>query len=212
MSQIPNVTLVLPANSVTGAAISGNAEILHTQMRQRVLQVFPVNWTYFRVWDAHHTNPVGTAANDDLAIVTGGLSGSGATVLINAGDLKNLGATTRRIAFFMPIPQNYDDGETIQIQVRALMQTTVASTSCTVDLEAFVVGTGVTVGSDLITTSATTMNSLTAADINFFIDATAVDPGSVLQCRLSIACSDTGTATAVIPTITSVALLCDTRG
>jgi hypothetical protein len=212
MSQIPNVMLVLPANSVSGAALSGNAEILHTQMRQRVLQVFPANWTSFRVWDAHHTNPVGTAANDDLALATGGLSGSGATVLLSAGDCKNLGATTRRIALFVPVPQNYDDGETIQIRVRALMQTTVASTSCTVDLEAFVVGTGVTVGSDLVTTSATTMNSLTAADIDFVVDATAVNPGDVLQCRLSIACSDTGTATAVTPTITSVALLCDTRG
>jgi hypothetical protein len=56
------------------------------------------------------------------------------------------------------------------------------------------------------------MNSLTAANKDFTIDASSVNPGDVLQCRLSIAVSDTGTGTAVTPVIISVALLCDTRG
>lgn len=212
MTQIANTFIQLPDGVITSATISGNAEILHTQLRQRTLQSFPVNPTQYRVWDANHTNAVGTAANDDLALTTSALTGSGASVLLSAGDLKNLGATTRRVAFFMPIPANYDDGETIQVRIRTKMETTVASTSCTVDLEAFIVGTGTTVGSDLVTTSATDMNSLSAADKDFVIDASAVNPGDVLQCRLSIACSDTGTATAVTPVIISVALLCDTRG
>lgn len=212
MTQITNAFLQLPDGSITSNTISGNAEILHTQLRQRTLQSFPVSPTQYRVWDANHTNAVGTAAADDLALTTAALTGSGATVLLSAGDCKNLGATTRRVAFFMPIPHNYDDGETIQFRIRTKMETTVASTSCTVDLEAFVVGTGTTVGSDLVTTSATDMNSLTAADKDFVIDASAVNPGDVLQCRLSIAVSDTGTGTAVTPVIISVALLCDTRG
>ena len=212
MSQLQNVSLIIPAASISGNAISGNAEIAHTQLRQRVLQSFPVNPTQYRVWDANHTNAVGTAANDDLALLTSALTVSGASYLLSAGDCKNLGSTTRRVAFFMPIPANYDDGETIQFRIRAKMETTVASTSCTVDLEAFVVGSGTTVGSDLVLTSATTINSLTAADKDFFIDATAVNPGELLQCRLTIVCDDTATATAVTPTIISVTLLCDTRG
>jgi hypothetical protein len=212
MTQITNAFLQLPDGSITSNTISGNAEILHTQLRQRTLQSFPVNPTQYRVWDANHTNAVGTAATDDLALTTSALTGSGATVLVSAGDCKNLGATTRRVAFFMAIPPNYDDGETIQFRIRTKMETTVASTSCTVDLEAFIVGTGTTVGSDLVTTAATDMNSLTAADKDFVIDASAVNPGDVLQCRLSIAVSDTGTATAVTPVVISVALLCDTRG
>ena len=212
MTQISNAFLQLPDGSITSATISGNAEILHTQLRQRTLQTFPVNWSDYRVWDASHTNAVGTAASDDLAVTTAALTGSGATILLSAGDCKNLGATTRRVAFFVPVPPNYDDGETIQIRVRTKMETTVASTSCTVDLEAFVVGTGTTVGSDLITTAATDMNSLTAANKDFTIDASSVNPGDVLQCRLSVAVNDTGTGTAVTPVIISVALLCDTRG
>lgn len=212
MTQIPNVFIQLPNDSITGNTISSTAEILHTQLRQRTLRSFPVDPASYRVWDANHTNAVGTAAADDLAITTSALTGSGASILLSAGDCKNLGATTRRVAFFMPIPQNYDDGETIQFRIRTKMETTIASTSCTVDLEAFVVGTGTTVGSDLVTTAAIDMNTLTATDRDFVIDAASVNPGDMLQCRLSVAVSDTGTATAVTPVIISVALLCDTRG
>jgi len=212
MTQIPNSFIQLPDGSITANTISPNAEISHSQLRQRALQAFAVDPTQYRVWDAHHTNAVGTAAADDLALTTGALTGSGASYLLSAGDCKNLGATTRRVAFCMPIPPNYVDCQTIQFRVRAKMETTIASTSCAVDLEAFVVGSGTTVGSDLVTTAATTMNSLTAADKDFVIDASGVDPGQVLQCRLSIACDYTGTATAVTPVIISVALLCDTRG
>lgn len=212
MSQISGVLLALPAGSLNGSTLSGNAEIQHTQLRQRVLQTFPVPWTQFRVWDAWHTNPVGTAGTDDLALSTGALVGSGAAGTINAGDCKNLGATTRRIACFVPIPDHYDDGETIQLRIRAAMATTVASTSCTVDAEAFVVGVGATVGTDLVTTAAQSMNSLTVTDYDFTINAASVDPGMLLEVRLTIAVSDTATATAVTPTIYSVELLCDTRG
>jgi hypothetical protein len=212
MTQIANTFLQLPDGVITSNTIASNAEILHTQLRQRALQSFPINPTQYRVWDANHTNAVGTAASDDLALTTAALTGSGASYLLSAGDCKNLGATTRRVAFFMPIPANYEDGQTVQFRIRTKMETTVASSSCTVDLEAFVVSTGTTVGSDLVTTAATDMNSLTAADKDFVIDASAVNPSDVLQCRLSIACSDTGTATAVTPVVISVALLCDTRG
>lgn len=212
MSQIPNVILALPPGSIGGTTLSGNAEILHSQMRQRVLQAFPVPWTQFRVWDAWHTNPVGTAGTDDLALSTGALTASGAAGTINAGDCKNLGATTRRIACFVQVPDHYDDGETIQLRIRAAMATTVASTSCTVDAEAFVVGTGATVGSDLVTTAATSMNTLTVTDYDFALNAASVDPGMLLEVRLTIVCNDTATATAVTPTIYAVRLLCDTRG
>jgi hypothetical protein len=212
MSQLQNVSLTIPAASISGNALSGNAEILHSQMRQRVLQPFPVNWADFRVWDAQTSNPVAVPASDDLALLPAAFTASGASTLISAGDCKNLGATTRRVAFFMAVPAEYDDGETIQIRIRAFMSTTVASTSCTVDLEAFIVGSSSTVGSDLVTTAATTMNSLTASDKDFTIDAASVNPGDLLLCRLTIVCNDTATATAVTPTVSSVVLLCDTRG
>lgn len=211
MSQISGVLLQLPAGSVNGKAIADNAEILYSQMKQRVLQTFPVPWTSFRTWDAWASNPVSSAASDDLALSTGALTASGAAGKITAGDVKNTSAT-RRIACFIPIPDHYDDGETIQLRIRAAMETTVASSSCTVDAEAFVVGTGSTVGVDLVSTAAQSMNSLTVSDYDFTITASSVDPGNLLEVRITIASVDSATATAVTPAIYSVELLCDTRG
>jgi hypothetical protein len=113
--------------------------------------------------------------------------------------------------FSIPIPPNYDDGETIQVRIRAAMETTLASTSCTVDLEA-VVGSSGTPTADLVTSVAQSMNSLTAANFDFTINAASVDPGQLLECRLSISCNDTATATAVTPAVYKVSLLADTRG
>jgi hypothetical protein len=211
MSQISNVSLQIPNESLNYKALAGNAEILHTQLRQRVLQEYAVPWTNFRVWDAYHTNAVGTAATDDLALNTGTWGTDSAHLY--AGDCKNLGPTTRRVVFFMPIPPEYEDGETIQIRVRAAMETTVASVSCTVDLEAYVSdGDGTVNASDLITTSATSMNSLTPADYDFTVTAASVNPGDMLEVRLTIACNDSATATVVGPAVYNVSLLCDTRG
>lgn len=212
MTQIPNATIVIPAGSLTDQSLASTAQIDPLKLRQRVLQRYPVGWDTFRVWDAWQSNPVGTAASDDLALLSGTMTASGNAGKISAGDCKNLGATTRRVAFFFPIPANYDDGETIQFRVRAGMETTVASVSCTVDLEAFVLGSGQNVGADLITTNAQSINSLTPADFDFQVDAASVDPGQLLLVRLTIAVNDSATATAVTPSIYSVTLLADTRG
>lgn len=212
MTQIPNCTILLPAGSLTDQTIAPTAQLDPLKLRQRVLQRYPVGWDTFRVWDAWTSNPVATAGTDDLALLSGAMVASGSAGRISAGDCRNLGATTRRVAFFMPVPANYDDGETIQFRVRAAMETTVASTSCTVDLEAFVLGVGSTVGADLITTNAQNMNSLSVTDYDFALDAAQIDPGQLLLVRLTIAVSDTATATAVSPAVYSVALLADTRG
>ena len=39
-----------------------------------------------------------------------------------------------------------------------------------------------------------------------------IDPGDLIDVRLSIACTDAATGTAVTPTVYAVTLLCDTRG
>jgi hypothetical protein len=150
-----------------------------------------------------------TPASDDLGIITGTWGTN--PVRITAGDVKALGSTTRRLYLAIPIPSNYEDGQTIQLRIRAKMETTVADVSCTIDAEAYV-GSDGALGSDLVTTPATSMNSLSAANYDFTINATGVDPGDLLEVRLSIASNDAATATAVTPAIYSVSLLCDTRG
>jgi hypothetical protein len=201
--------MILPPEVITNYTIAGNADIATTKLAQRVLAESIVPLTQARTWDSVAVNLPASAASDDLGLVSGTFGTNPAR--ITAGDVKALGATTRRLYLAIPIPANYEDGQTIQLQIRAKMETTVADVSCTIDAEAYVGADGA-LGSDLVTTAAQSMNSLSAAAYTFTINATGVDPGDLLEVRLSISSNDAATATAVIPAIYSIALLCDTRG
>jgi hypothetical protein len=209
MTTIPDVTMILPPEVITNYTIAGNADIATTKLAQRVLAESIVPLTQARTWDSVATNLPAAATSDDLGLVSGTWGTNPAR--ITAGNVKALGPTTRRLYLAIPIPANYEDGQTIQLQIRAKMETTVADVSCTLDAEAYVGADGV-LGSDLVTTAAQSMNSLTAAAYTFTINATGVDPGDLLEVRLSIASNDAATATDVTPAIYSIALLCDTRG
>jgi hypothetical protein len=209
MTTIPDITMVLPPEVITNYTIAGNADIAYTKIAQRVLAESVIPLTQAKVWDAVQTNLPATPASDDLGIITGTWGTN--PVRITAGDVKALGSTTRRLYLAIPIPSNYEDGQTIQLRIRAKMETTVADNSCTIDAEAYV-GSDGALGSELVTTPAASMNSLSAANYDFAINATGVDPGDLLEVRISIASNDAATATAVTPAIYSVSLLCDTRG
>jgi hypothetical protein len=179
-------------------------------LKQDDLKRFPVNFMNFRVWDAAQTNLPGTAAADDLALITGTWGTN--PLRIQAGDLKAAGATTRRAIVEVPLPECYVAAETVQFIISAGMTTTVADTSCTVDLEVYKRDKIGGISADLCATAATTMNSLTFADKTFTITSTALSAGDVLDVRLSIACTDGATGTAVTPTIGGFDLVCDIRG
>jgi hypothetical protein len=201
-------TVTTPSGAFTDFDLAPNADIQTTKMRQRVLAEYVVPLTDSRVWDAVGSLLPSTAASDDLALITGTWGTN--PVRVTAGDVKTLTAT-RRLYFAVPIPANYEDGQTIQLRIRCGMETTVASSSCTIDAEAYV-GTSGALSADLVTTAPTTMNSLTAADLDFAINPASVDPGQLLEVRLTIASVDAATGTAVTPAIYKVSLLCDTRG
>jgi hypothetical protein len=208
MATIANVTILLPDSSINDVDIAANANIDPTKMAQRVLAEYVVPVHAFRVWDAVASNPVSAAASDDLGLVTGTWGTN--PVRITAGDLKAVGATTRRIYFSIPVPPNFENGQTIQIRANAKMETTIADTTCTIDFEAYAGSSG-SPGSDLVTTSATSMNSLTASNYDFTVTGSSL-AGKLLECRMSIACNDAATGTAVTPAVYKVSLLCDTRG
>jgi hypothetical protein len=209
MTTVPDVTMILPPEVITNYTIAGNADIATTKLAQRVLAESIVPLTQARTWNAVATNLPAAASGSDLGLVSGTWGTNPAR--ITAGNVRTIGATTSRLYMAIPIPANYEDGQTIQLQIRAKMETTVADVSCTIDAEAYVGADGA-VGSDLVTTPAQSMNSLSAAAYTFTINATGVDPGDLLEVRLSIASNDAATATAVTPAIYSIALLCDTRG
>jgi hypothetical protein len=152
----------------------------------------------------------GTAATDDLALI-GGTFGTNAPS-IQAGDLKAAGATTRYARCVFQLPPEFVIGGTVQIRTHAGMKTTVADTSCVVDFSAYRSNLEDGVGSDLVTTAATTINSLTEADKDFAVDSATLLPGDYLDIRMLVTCTDAATGTAVIPFIGSVEVLLDIRG
>lgn len=178
-------------------------------IKQSPLVVFPIPLTDLRVWDAMQTNLPGTAATDDLALI-GGTFGT-APPMIQAGDCKALGATSRYARAQVVVPGFYDAAETLTLVLSAGMKTTVADTSCVVDIECYRVDKVSGISADLCATAAQSINSLTFADKTFTITAATIGPGDVLDVRITITCTDAATGTAVTPTIAGLDLVCDVK-
>ncbi len=196
-----NVLLTRHLNSAAG--------ITTGQLAQRVLRRNNVNLFGARVWDAVATVIPATGGTDDLGLYTG-TAASAVSNQIGTGDVKAAGCT-RYTRFLIPMPGDYEAGETVNIVALAGMQTTVAGTSAVVDIEAYrVVGTGA-VGADLCATSAQTINSLTAAEKTFSITAATLAAGDMLDVRVTITIVDAATGTAVIGRVLGLFLDCDVR-
>lgn len=178
---------------------------------QENLKRFSLNPSLWRVWDAIGT-ALGSPAADDLGI-TAGVFGTG-TPYLTAGDNKANGAVTTRYARQMfTLPTSYVAGETVQFAFAAGMLTTIADVSATVDVEIFKsLRTTLITGSDLVTTAAQSINSLTFAELTFTVTPTSLSPGDTLDIRIAIACRDNATGTAVTPAIAAAELLLDIKG
>jgi len=147
------------------------------------LQAFPVPLTNFRVWDAMQTLLPGTPATDDLGLI-GGTFGT-ETPSLRSEDLKALGATNKRARVLVQLPWDYVAGESVTLRFTAGMITTVAGTTATIDCEAYKQQSDPddAIGSDLVSTAATTMNSLTFSNVDF-----VVTPSSLASFAENIAC------------------------
>lgn len=199
--------------AITGSLTIANnaisAQTRATIMRQDANAIFPIPFTDLRVWDAIATNLPGTSAADDLGLINGTFGTAPPTV--GSGDVK-ASSTTRYARFQVALPECYDSGETVSISISAGMVTTIADTSCTVDVECYRLDKDAGIGADLCATSAQTINSLVFADKSFSITPSGFVAGDVLDVRITIACVDAATATAVKPTIGAIDLLCDIKG
>ena len=174
------------------------------------LQSFPIPLTNFRVWDAMATVLPSAGANDDLGLV-GGTFGA-ATPSLRTQDCKTL-TNSNRARVLVQLPWDYVAGESVTLRAKSGMITTVSGTTATLDCEAYKLQEDPddAIGSDLVSTAATTINSLTFANVDFVVTPTSLSPGDILDVRLTIAIVDGATATAVIGGLTSFKLLCDVR-
>jgi hypothetical protein len=199
--------------TISGSIIVPSGGI-SAQPRSSILQdankIFPIPFQDLRIWDAFATVLTATANTDDLGLV-GGTFGT-APPLVQAGDVKALGATTRYARVQVIIPECYQSAETLTIDITAGMKTTIADTTCTVDVECYRLDKLSGISADICATSAQTINSLTFAKKTFVITAASLVAGDVLDIRLTIATTDAATATAVIPTLAAIDLVADVQG
>jgi hypothetical protein len=179
-------------------------------MAQQSAAQFAIPWEAWRVHDAYQTTLPGTAASDDLAVI-GGVFGTGVPSL-QSSDAKATTVTQyARAVIRMPI--EYDAATDVSLMFHAGMKTTVSDGTATLDVEAYLSDKeGLVDGADKVTTAATTINSLTLADKTYVVSAGALEPGDVLDVRITVAITDTATGTAVLGWIGGAWLQCDVRG
>lgn len=180
------------------------------ELVQEDFAIYGIDFSRLRIHDAFAT-PLSAAGSDDLGISSGGTFGTDAPY-VTSGDVK-AATTTRRLRFLFTLPPEYVTQQSVRVALHAGMITTVADGSCTVDVEAFKLDkAGLIDGTDLVTTAAMTINSVTFAEKDFELTSSALAPGDVLDIRITIACVDSATATAVIPAIAALALALDIKG
>lgn len=168
-----------------GLRVAGLYEgtIRRTNM-QLELAAFELPLTGFRVHDAFHTLLPAVGASDDLGLATG-TYGVGLPYL-SSRDLNAAGATTHYARILFELPVEYLPGGTIEIRLVGGMLTSVASVSATLDAEAFFSADDTLVsGSDLVTTSAQSINSLTFAEVSFVVTPTSRQPSDLLDLRIA---------------------------
>lgn len=171
--------------------------------------VYAIPLTMFRQWDDQAVNLPAAATADDCGLVTGTLGTHGPN--ITAGDIGGT-SSTRYARCQVALPVEYKTGAALAIRVKAGMQTTVAQTTATVDFQVYRVARDTTVGADICATAATTINSLTFADVSFTITPTTLGPGDLLDIRMALIYADTTDAGVMIPTVAACELLMSIRG
>jgi hypothetical protein len=199
-----SVIKVMTVRASTSGAVS-RAQLTQDDLAAYVIDLV----SQMRVHDARQTNLPGTAANDDMGLITG-TPGTDAPTLQGV----DFGGTTtdEKAAFTFVLPPEYVAGESITLRVRAAMLTTVSDGTATVDAEVFKENGDGGVGSDICATAAQSINSLTPANKDFTITPTGLVAGDVLQVRLSFVGSDTGNVGVMIPEISKVSMLLDVKG
>lgn len=200
-------------NRITANDLEVVNGITRDQFAVRSLAEYQIPWDAWRVHDAYQTNLPGTPATDDLGLI-GGTFGT-ASPMIQTEDLAQAGATTSYARAQVHLPADYEDGDAVQINVRAGMVTTISDGTATVDFEVYKIDKQGTVGSDIMSTGATSINSLlsaSSADLEFIIDETGLVRGDTLDVRMALDVSDALTGTPVIAAVSYVALACDVRG
>jgi len=196
--------------SVTMTSLAVSAGIDRSNLTQDDLAKYAIPFECFRVHDAPSSLLPAAGAADDLGIY--GTTFGTDSIYLATQDLKAAGATSEYARVSVPLPVEYVSGETITIRCYSGMITTISDTTATIDIECYKSDDEGGTGSDLCTTAAQSINSLTFANKDFVITPTGMAAGDVLDIRVKIAVNDAATGTAVIGACGRFSLLCDVKG
>jgi len=170
---------------------------------------YTIALTSLRVHDAMITNLPGTAAADDMGLITGTPGTDSPTLQgVDFGGT----STDEKGAFEFILPAEYVAGQTVTVRVRAAMLTTVSDGTATVDVECWEAGDDGAAGADICATAAQSINSLTPANKDFTITPTNLAPGDRVVIRVAFGGSDTGNVGVMIPEISKLQVLLDIKG
>lgn len=203
----------LPGDLIVAGSLRVAGSITPAMDRDEILslaelQPFTVPWTLWRVHDAVNTNLPGTAADDDLGLV-GGTFGTDSPS-IQSVDFGGT-TTTAYARAQIPIPWEYEDGQTLTLRLHAGMLT-VADDACTLDVECHKSDEEAGAGSDLCTTDAKDINSAVMSDQDFTITPSGLSAGDMLDVRIKVTGTDAGNASDdIIAVIGAIQRLCDVR-
>lgn len=205
-----DTTVIIPGTLRVGTLSPARPR---SEQEQEQLVVCPFPLTDLCVWNARQTPLPGTSVADDLGLY-GGTWGTNA-IRVMTYDVKTVGATTLYAAGRFALPIEYDAGEGVVMRFSAGMVGAIADTSCTLDLETYLIdGVGGLDGSptDLCATAAQSINSLTFANKDFTITSSGLVPGDELEFRIAVAVNDGAGGVSVQAAIATIQRLLDIRG
>jgi hypothetical protein len=209
MSDFFTTQMAIPERSLTHRSLKQSAEIQTEQLAQRTNALVGIPLTQCRIASNLALNLPAAASGSDLGLVTG-VAGTSFPI-VTAGGVKNTSGS-RSLGFLFNVPPNFDVGESLTLRLRAGMQTTIASGSCTATVAVYRSNGDGASSANLYTGSPLSMNGLAPANIDFVLQSSGSTPGHAMHCVVTIAYSDVATATAVIPAIFGITLLADLRG
>jgi hypothetical protein len=172
-----------------------------TILTQDSSAAYVIPWTAWRKHDNYHVNLPSAAddANNYLGLVGGTFGTSNSPSIQTADEGANGDAVDTAYArTFFTLPPEYVADGSVVMRFHAGMITAIADATATIDIQVVEsnkkAGGG---GADLCTTVATTINSVTFANVDFTITDTDLVPGDVLDILVAIAVKDEATAVTI---------------